>query len=345
MAGRILILASVALAPATASGQPAPDVGTDTTRVRLDPITTLGADPDGPALSRLSSIAMDGDGFFYVASTYVPGEIAIFHESGAYHRSFGRLGQGPGEFSRRLVRVLTGPGDSVHVIDGIRHTVLAPRAESAVRLHQLPFRPLNLAISNKGRLVAGHPSPDSRELVHILSPGGTVERSFVRSPSYDPRFPYSGIRTLSNAGGGRFWVGHSTRYELELWSLEAGLLRRITRDPDWFQPWAGRSQDVGSRPRLTAHLAYDGVLWTIIRVPDPDHRAPVAGQPVEDVDMNQVEDTVIEAIDERCGKLIGSVRIDAAVAGFLGERPIVFTRREDEHGVVLIDVFRLSIER
>lgn len=121
--------------------------------IRLERVATVGL--DGPLLSRLRSLAMDSDGWFYVGSTYEPGVIAVYDPTGRHVRNIGREGEGPGEF-RGLARPFVGPEDTVHVFEHVRHTVLAPRAEEFVRLRTLPLPPNWVAFTPDGTLLIQH---------------------------------------------------------------------------------------------------------------------------------------------------------------------------------------------
>lgn len=64
-----------------------------------EPVLTLKEDPlnEASLLFRPGEFTMDEDGFFYVLD-YGDSRIAVFNPEGNYLKSFGRKGQGPGEF-------------------------------------------------------------------------------------------------------------------------------------------------------------------------------------------------------------------------------------------------------
>lgn len=312
--------------------------------IEVDTVATIGADGAGPALSRLTGLAMDGEGRFYAAPTYEPGTAAVYDRDGRYLRSFGRRGPGPGEYTSRMLRVRVAPDDTVHVLDGARHTVLEPGGGAFVRLTTLPFLPKQTSFTSDGRLVAGSIQPGSEGTVYILSRAGTVERTLA----FDRESGSSNlgeVGPLSNIEAGTLWAGSAERYRMELWSTDGQLLRSIERDAPWFPPQAPRPNRYGARDtRLLALLQADTLLWTLVAIPDPraDGASPI-GRPLEEVDLDDYQDSVVEAIDVTSGEVVGRIRLDASVSGFLGRSPVVFTKRETDSGLVVLNVIVLSL--
>lgn len=63
--------------------------------IRIEHLASVGAARDGPWLSRLTSIDMDSEGYFFAAPTYERGQIAVFDAAGTQRGSFGdRAGTG-----------------------------------------------------------------------------------------------------------------------------------------------------------------------------------------------------------------------------------------------------------
>lgn len=339
-----LITPALVLLSHAVAGQEPTSGAAGVLEIEVRAIATIGTDGAGPALSRLTSLAMDDAGCFYAAPTYEPGVAAVYGRDGRYLRSFGRRGQGPGEYTSRLMRVRIAPQDTVHVLDGPRHTVLAPGGDTFVRLTTLSFVPRSTSFTRDGRLVVTSPLEGSGRQVHILSPDGTVERSLVPVPEGDPRALHNGVGPLSNIKEGNLWIGSPDRYRLDLWSTDGRLLRSIEREVPWFPPRAARGRTPEPGARLLGLLQTDSLVWTLVRVPDSRGGgfAPT-GRPVEEVDMNEHEDTIIEALFAVTGEVVGSIRLDAAASGFLGKSPIVYTSREMDSGLIAIDVLRLSL--
>ncbi|MFC1628650.1 6-bladed beta-propeller [Gemmatimonadota bacterium] len=79
-------------------------------------VTILIEDPEHEEsmLYRPTTIHMDEDGWIYVADSGNR-RIAVFDREGRYHHSFGRAGQGPGEFTSMSLQHVT--GDSATIFD------------------------------------------------------------------------------------------------------------------------------------------------------------------------------------------------------------------------------------
>lgn len=315
--------------------------------IRLERLAVVGRDPAGPAFSRMTSLAMDRDGYFYAGATYERGELAVFDPTGAFERRFGRRGQGPGEFASPIMRIVVGPGDSIHVFEGPRYTVLAPRAAGFGRLRNLPVNPRGAAFTPEGRLIVVGPAsaPEGVRLVHIMDADGEVVESLAAAPDFDFRRSHAFDRAIANAPDGNLWVGHATRYMIELWSPGTGMLRHVRREAPWFREWTGDPAGVWENPMLAA-LVQDGrYLWTLIRVPDSDAKAwdPTVEQRVDAIDLSERFDTVVEVLDLAAGRVAARERFRDYFWGFLNERPVVYVQREDEYGTIVLEVFRLRL--
>jgi hypothetical protein len=81
-------------------GVPASGMGQQNRRWTLDEIVRIeGSEVGGPALSDVYAIAVAEDGTVFVAQAR-DGRVLVFDHGGRHVRSFGRRGDGPGEFQR-----------------------------------------------------------------------------------------------------------------------------------------------------------------------------------------------------------------------------------------------------
>lgn len=317
--------------------------------IRRDRMQAIGTDPDGPLLSPLTSIARDSRGFYYVSGGYEPGAILIFDSRGAYLDRFGRAGRGPGEFSQPILQLHVGPGDSIAVFDGPRYTLLEPGAKAFVRLRILPFLPREASFTEHGRLVVVAPLDVSRErtaLLHIISPEGEVEQSFVTPANYDPRRPYDEYRVLARAAGDRIWVGNVRRYEIQLWSIsEARALHAFVREAPWYPEWLDEDEGTWAKPKLRSMVQDGQFLWTMIVIADPDLdvRSADLSRPLEDIDWNEEFDTVIEVIDLQAQRVVARSRFDEHLGAFLGGEPIVYVQRQGSLHQRILETYRLRV--
>jgi hypothetical protein len=318
-----------------------------TATIQLEHLASIGMDPDGPWLSRMTSIDIDSEGYSYAAPTYERGQIAVFDAAGTHRGSFGRAGSGPGEFNAPVLGIRVGPGDSVHVFDGPRHTVLKPKAAGFVRLGMLPTHPRDIEFADDGSLIVVAPlaTGEGVRLVHVMSRDGRAERSFVDGSEYDPRFWYGGTRVIARAPDGGLWLGIPHRYEIELWSARGEMVRRIRRDAPWFPAWSETPRSGWDNPVLTGIVQEGPFLWTLVRVPDPDAEPldPTVELTVEDTDLDRLLDSVVEVLDLRTGRVVARHRFKRYLVGFRAGRPVVYTKREEESGNIVLDVYRLHV--
>jgi hypothetical protein len=321
-----------------------------TCRIDLQRIAGLGRLEDDVAIHPLSTLAMDSEGRFYVASTYNPGELAMYDADGMLVRSFGRLGQGPGEFGRGFgTRLLVGPGDSIHVFEANRHSILLPDLEGFVRLQSLPFSVMS-AIALPGTLVVT-PMPtgatNSANLYFVFDQDGQLLRSFGFYEASGASGSYAGLRYLSRASDSTFWASHVNRPEIELWDVRGRHLITMVLDLDWFPPWV-TSQGVLSptpEPRMGgAWQDADGRLWVTISVPDPGWAPPTArrGIPVTEIDPSDVFDHVLLVVDLATGSLLTQQRFGTSYVATDG---VVYAKRMSDDDVYVMDIFRPRLIR
>jgi hypothetical protein len=301
---------------------------------------------------RGSKVAVDTRGHFVVAPTYNPGEIVMYSPAGVPIRSFGRSGQGPGEFER-IQKIWVGPGDTVHVFEANRHTVLAPGLASLVRVEMLPVNPQYLAFLNDGRMVAQGMVEDARGIgqpLQLMGSGGEVTKSFGGEAPWNPREIYLTLRAIAPASFNRLWSALIPAYRIELWNSDGSRERTLVRDADWFRPWNTRDlrqpMEALERPRLSS-IAEDarGRLWVNVSVADENYEVlhgPEISEKGQDPDV--MFDTILEVLDPRSGRVIAHARHDWMIGGFIGRDPLVTTTREDAIGNILIDVWRVVLK-
>jgi hypothetical protein len=225
--------AVVAQVPAVSISEP-----THVAQVRLSVATTIRE--DGPGAGPLGRIAVNADSSLWaVAEGFNPSQVTVYSSSGAYVRTLGRTGDGPGEF--RNVMTLATLGDSLFVYDNVhlRESVF----DFSGRLHRsrgVPPRPFRAVPFRDGRLVvnAQDTSPGRVGAQHhvIDSAGGTI----ISFPGAGGRFRADEAaldrRSLTRASASTFWSAPPNHYVIEHWELSGELLARLVRDVEWFQP-------------------------------------------------------------------------------------------------------------
>jgi hypothetical protein len=313
----------------------------ETTRV-----VTLG-DTSGPGYieSHAAQVIADSRGRFIVSGSRHP-TIKVFSPEGRFLTSFGRRGQGPGEYEN-ISFVLVAASDTLYVADARlrRVTVLSPEYKY-VRSVSVEISPAgrNLFLLPGGELLNASPdrTPDRIGLpIHVIGRDGKVVRSFgSQTGLFRPDIPLIDRRTLTMGDETQVWAGYLMQYVIELWDASTGrMLRSLSRDVDWFPPQltsrTNRLSETPPAPALQAlHLDAQGRLWTVVGTADRNWRTGIrvnpsaAGDPdhvndIEVIDRDRYIDTYIEVIDPVAGRLIASRRFDKEYWFFLRDGRIL----------------------
>lgn len=151
--------------------------------ITVDSVLTLGG-LDGPGLDVIdpaSRVAVDHKGRILV-SVFRSAEVSVFDSTGAFLRTFGGSGEGPGEYA--LINHVNAGPRYIHVFD-IRGRTLLDHDFEFVRQNQFPAQRRHSAVVDSQRIAitgvvptqasAGHP-------LHILTRDGQIESFGGRGP-------------------------------------------------------------------------------------------------------------------------------------------------------------------
>lgn len=301
-------------------------------------------------LSDGSRLARDRSGRIYASHAPEPGLVSLLRPSGEVERSLGRLGLGPGEFTRSVIQLHAVAGDSVVAMNGTRLTVLSPGAASVVSsrtiaTHAYYWFPLTAESLVVQAPIAG------QGLVHLIAGTGRIERSIAaKLPFASEVDPFDRVLVIAPARSGGLWASRVNAFSPARLSLDGDTLARISPVRHWFQPWAGYDRD---RPLFRPpqsqvdqlHEYPTGTLWVMFLVADRAWRAQATTRrevPTSEIDWSKVWDTVIEAWDITRGLRLGSVRFEGQGLGFIGDRSL-YVRRTDASGELVFDVYQLTL--
>lgn len=261
---------------------------------------------------------------------------------------FGGEGSGPSEH-RSITELAVGPGDSVYVFDSrqSRFNVWTP-AGTFGRVGRLPGFPHEAFVLPDGRLLlqAWIRTPAHAGLpLHLLDREGEIVLSFgSEKGAFRPGNPLQRFRAVALTDDRAVWSGRYDRYELERWSLNGELQKRLVRDVHWFPPRDGEATP--PQPTLRA-LTYDsaGLLWVLINVPDPNWDGTVPADRGPSIERDhRMFDTVIEVIDVRTGTLVLSRRHPLAFFRFIAPG-LVPIGRERADGSRYIEIWTVDMTR
>ena len=220
----------------------------DEWRLQLPPVLRIGRNEggdDGPDLfGRITQVIRLSSGDIAVAEG-LANEIRVFDDGGGHLRTFGRNGEGPGEFTT-LSTIAELPGDTIVAVDprGGRASLFTSSGTFA-----------------RSFLIPRLPGASAPNVIGWLDDGILLIDALTRSPSRDTRdqsthFLYAvgrdgevlgtlgefagqqlgrngyalafGGRAEFAAGGDLAWYGHSSRFEL-VGHDRSGSVRRIVR--------------------------------------------------------------------------------------------------------------------
>lgn len=316
--------------------------------ISLEHIATLGSESDTIWPTVMSAVVRTGDGGFIVGSSDHPGVQLIYSSSGALVRTFGRQGEGPGEYQPWTIPVI-GPADTISIVDMMasRRTVI-DSIGTPVRTHRLPTR-FRSAVFIQNRMIvqADIRTPEliGIPLHEIRGDDGSIVRSFGDVDTYQTP-GVDGVRIIAAAGDSGLWVAAPNRLAFDFFDLSLTRTHTMELAEDWFKPNAGGELspfNAPSAPRiLTAWQGEDGILWTIIRVADAEWR-PTPPPTVERAprleDGVPVYDWILMAIDPGTGHQVGTARFDGPLVRGMGGDGVLYVKTEGPRGGVSIAAY------
>lgn len=280
----------------------------------------------------LGSFSTDRYGNLYVVSSVETYRVLMFDSAGLFLRSWGRDGNGPGEYHLATPPLRTA-ADSLFIFDisTRRLTVLSPEFK-VVRTVNLQFAPRGvIALDDGGLLVnadirtrerAGYP-------LHFATPDGIVTKSFgVGTANYRFDLPMENRRRLAADGAGSVWTARANQYLLERWDSGGSLAAQVRLDADWFPHWARPETRLDSVPPVPAIVKIwveNENLWVVTHIADsnwrPQANVPAAAEArrYDGTTYHRIWDTRIDVINMRSWKLLTTTTFDGyLIPGFAG---------------------------
>ncbi|HSA96464.1 MAG TPA: NHL repeat-containing protein [Acidobacteriota bacterium] len=243
-------------------------------KVALEPVLTLGdvdtAD-ENLAFFMPSAIAIDATGDLYVLDTGNH-RIQKFSPDGKYLATFGRQGQGPGEFYYPVWLAIDANG-FIYVTDpnNQRIQVLTPDGKDHKTIKGLDQGAGPIFLGKAGELVTGTPrmrfivnDPGEKELkiptvpklVRVLDPDGKTVREFGEPRDYGEELVNTGatevIMTLDPAG--EVYLAYTAQNKIEKYAADGRLLWRADRE----LPYSMEIKDKGEIKRSGGNVSVRG---------------------------------------------------------------------------------------
>ncbi len=328
-------------------------------RIVLRRVAQLGeAEGPGSIAGLPTSVTRDSRGRFYLVQGERSELPLVFSPTGAFLRSLGRLGSGPGEFRWPRV-VLIGRHDSALVLDEeLGVLTVFDSAYRPQRTARFPFRPWTAALLDPEHVVVNARIGDAARIglpLHVFRTDGTHLRSFGSDrPVELPGQLFMNLRWLWPASDGSVWsLRESHRYSIERWDPQGRKVIELDRDAEWFRPYADRwlpTPTVAPAP-YTSGMWQDaeGLLWVLTIVPDPQWARGLGdglaaeGQTAYAVtDIHRVYDTIVEVIDPTLGRVVARSRVDARL-DIVVDANLIAESREEDQGYFTVRLWRAEL--
>jgi len=308
--------------------------------------------------------------------------LGLLDAAGKLIRTFGRDGNGPGEF-HQINPLHVAAFDTVYAFDGSqrRMTVIDPSLSRLVRIVSvkalsgnqtvLPLPQSQLLVG--GQIFAGMQPDTLFNTLHILKADGSMQRAWntdTMSANRAARNRSKGTRELPgrsgpvmsrslspNADGGAL-AARANSYTIEQWSKNFELVRTFERRVDWFpvlqQDGMFTYPVNDSTPAQIYGVTTDSTTGNIlvqIVIASRKWKAPADVRRTAEGttssakimgDLTNYVDTIFESFDAHTGTLTSSARLPGYYAPLRSDNQY-WTRRGLPDGDVVIDIIKLEL--
>jgi hypothetical protein len=317
-----------------------------TCQLTLEHVVAVGRLSDSELIASWPSVVRDARGRFLVAGAIPPTRILVYDTSGRLLTTWGREGDGPGEF-RSIGRLVRLPGDSLLVLEGgARRATVLDAAGQFSRRFVLPFDVVDFTVLTNGQWIASGMAFTTSGVgfpLHRLTRDGAIESSFGGDLTVLPGRPSAVQRVITRDHEGGFWAARPDRYEIEHWTATSGRDTYLDRITSWFpdREFEGARNTWRDPPYPFLHALYvdaGGRVWTLGRAPKPSFKpTPKAWGPLST--MSMAEEAFVEVIDPVTGVLLATRRFPWIGVAFTDQGLIVSFRYDDD-GVMVVDLWR-----
>ena len=366
----VLSISATVLMPTSSSGQEViridDQVACEECAVDLRLEVTLAPPPEQAGFVQLPllSVARDSDRYYFTGPMVGETVITIFQPSGVFHGVYGRVGQGPSEFTgppgSMMIRV--GESNILYVLEGLYLHVLSAKATRPLSLkRRVNLRPNDAVILGTTPVLQSsvHAPRGGGTPMQILADDGTIQSGIgiTSARPLSASAPFDAMRSIGRANRGQgVWSAYLNRFEMSRFDLQGREEVRVVRDSDWFPAYdnlvRGEMFVVPQRPRITGILeAADGRLWVAIAHAD-EHFEPLIPQlgtaetplPAE-FDFNRLLDTTIEVLDLVQGRVVARQRFDSYLrfVSTPNDEVLLYALREQESLELVVDVFEGTV--
>lgn len=293
--------------------------------ITLDTILTIS----GPELlvDGAPGVTVDRRGRIHIAAPLQP-EVLVFDSTGAFVRTVGRGGEGPGEYLF-VSHTNVGP-NYIHVFDPSRGRTLLDQDFEFVRIDRFDGRHVHSYVTESEDVIfsgdvfseasAGHN-------LHILSPSGEMS-SFGGSGVFRGQ-TLAGTHSVA-ADSRTVWVVESSPNRITRWDLvpEPGIAVVYNRFVDEFDQRI-TGPHVYPDARNASSLLDDDGLWILWSAHDPEY-TPRRGGGLPTEPPQDVRDSWLDLVDPETGLTLARHHSDGSAHLFAyGSRYVVFYHETD----------------
>jgi hypothetical protein len=189
--------------------------------------------PPEETFSLIGDICAGPDGRIYIADMKTS-EIKIFDKSGKFIRTFGRKGQGPGEFLLLSKLSFCFSTNELFVQDRSRGLFFDPNGNF---LRSIPLRISDWAIKidatgNLRGLGQVRENNGEKEELRFYDEKGKPEKLLAQTPIHDNLNPFQPFIAWCMRRDGTIVEGYSETYEFRIHNLDGTVARQIFKDSD-----------------------------------------------------------------------------------------------------------------
>ena len=312
--------------------------------IALDTVVVIGGF-DGPGLhvlTHLSRVAVDSRGRIVVMASQFP-EISVFDSTGAFIRTVGRAGEGPGEY--QFITHLAAGFGSISVFDHMGRTLLN-HDFSVARVDRFPGTTTGGFVADADRVVFTADVPTQAlvgHTLHVLSSAGDMasfgghDRVYTNWTSEQPSAVTGNADTA--------WVLHKYPNRLARWLLRprpmvSKVFDRMVLEFD------KHDQELWPRSYNRGIMLDANGLWILWSAPDPKWTPQKLDRDYQPrAPPKALTDSWLDLVDPATGSTLARYQTDEAIIGFASGSRYVVLYRESEAGVPSITLLSLTVSR
>lgn len=314
--------------------------------ISLDTILTIGG-LEGPGLhvlSYFSRAAVDRRGRILIVDPSQEPEFSVFDSTGAFIRSVGRFGPGPGEYE--VVSHIDVGSKYIHVFDYDRGRTMLNHDFEVVRLDRFPGQVHSTVVTAEDDVIfmgdVGTPTSAGHKL-HILRVSGELD-----SFGGDDSSVWLGGSSRQHVTGNEraIWAVHARSNRMSLWSLAPIVVpgKAIDRAVEEFDRDNPVTFSFPSSANVGVMLDADG-LWIAWQSPDSEwtERRTEGGLPTEPWDV--ILDSWIDLVEPQTGATLARYQTDGILLGFVEGSRYLLGYHETDTGVPYVHLLRPQLRK